>query len=77
MPDASTAARLRAAVELASRSVAAMQAFDDPTLWTGPAASTFRSDLDERRTRVRAALGAARAAADELAAAAAAAEPGG
>lgn len=76
MPTVTTAARLRAAVDVASRAVADMQAFDDPTLWTGPAASTFRSELDERRSRVRAALGAARAAADELDAAAVAGPAG-
>ena len=64
--------RLRAAVELASEAVADMEAFNDPTLWRGPAATAFRLVLGDRRTWVRAALGAARTAADELDAEAAA-----
>lgn len=61
-----TARRIREACDLAGAALADLQDIDSPTLWTGPAARCFGAELDEQRPFVRAALGAARMAADAL-----------
>ena len=67
---------LREGYELAHGALVSLQHMDSPTLWRGPAATTFREDLAELASAVRSALGSARRAADGIEAAAAAAGGG-